>query len=371
MQGLTYKQKVPIGRDMYESWYQVEKSIMKFDRIFNKVEKFDARAMTDPINHERRERRMLDRKRERWVSNYTFFFGNLTEEEQQYRDYFETDVEADPEDDVVDEKFDEMHLANQGYMDPELYDFVDYTQIHDAHENYDDVIEQKIFKYKYRQNAMTNEDFQRRWTRVRDRFTERAKTRDPILEQSITDLLASDARDSSLATMALEPNSFRMVAEEETRPFREYMVEEAVQQYKDFYESDDEEQRFFEYMDNLTNRDKIRFMEIFEDFTVDQSDKKEYIMIQKRENNPELSVFANMVLDLVDFKDRVRPLSNDIAMLEQAQKYQKKNAAQVLAERAEFEQVLQDIRDGKDPVDAASRRIESEEGYSSIEVPEK
>ena len=52
-----------MGRDIYETWYKIEKSIMKFDRIFNKVEKFDARAMTDVVNHERRERRMLDRKR--------------------------------------------------------------------------------------------------------------------------------------------------------------------------------------------------------------------------------------------------------------------------------------------------------------------
>lgn len=150
---MTYQQKLPIGRDIYESWYQIEKSINKFDRIFNKVEKFDARAMTDPINHERRERRLRDRKRERWVSNYTFFFGNLTEEEQQYRDYFETELEADPEDDWIDEKMDDMHIANQGQFNPALYDFVDYTQTHDAHESYDDVIEQKLFKYKYRQFA--------------------------------------------------------------------------------------------------------------------------------------------------------------------------------------------------------------------------
>ena len=52
--------KVPFGKDLYETWYKIEKSIMKFDRIFNKVEKFEARAMTDPQNHERRERRMLE-----------------------------------------------------------------------------------------------------------------------------------------------------------------------------------------------------------------------------------------------------------------------------------------------------------------------
>jgi hypothetical protein len=43
-----------------------------------------------------------------------------------------------------------------------------------------------------------------------------------------------------------------------------------------------------------------------------------YAMIPKREHNPELSVFSNMVLDLVDFKDRVRPMSKDISMLEEA-----------------------------------------------------
>lgn len=241
MKELTFTQKIPIGRDIYETWYSIEKSIMKFDRIFNKVEKFDARALTDPVNHERRERRMLDRKRQRWVTNYTFFFGNLTEEEQQYRDYFETDMEVDPEDDWVDEKFDEIHISNSGDLDPARYDFVDYTQVHDAHEDYDDVVEQKLFKYKYRQNATDEVTFERRWHRVRDRFLERAKTRDPALEQSLGDLFATDARDASLATLALEPGKFRAVAAEETRPFREYMASEAIQQYKDYYESDTEE----------------------------------------------------------------------------------------------------------------------------------
>jgi len=85
---LTYAGKINFGRDLYENWFEIEKSIMKFDRIFNKVEKFDARSMSDPLNHERREKRMLDKKRERWTKNYTYFFGNLTEEEQMYRDYF-------------------------------------------------------------------------------------------------------------------------------------------------------------------------------------------------------------------------------------------------------------------------------------------
>ena len=49
---------------------------------------------------------MLSKKNERWNQNYTYFFGNLTEEEQQFRDYFESDMEIQLEDDKVDEKYD-------------------------------------------------------------------------------------------------------------------------------------------------------------------------------------------------------------------------------------------------------------------------
>lgn len=121
-----------------------------------------------------------------------------------------------------------------------------------------------------------------------------------------------------MAQIANDIDAHRDVALEETRPFREYMVDEAIHQYKDYYESDEEEQAFFEYLENFTNRDKIRMMEIFEDWSVDKLDNKQFAMIAKREYNPELSVFSNMVLDLVDFKDRVRPLSRDVAMLEYA-----------------------------------------------------
>lgn len=51
-------------------------------------------------------------------------------------------------------------------------------------------------------------------------------------------------------------------------------------------------------MDNLSNRDKIRFAEIFKDYTENKTDMKDFMMIEKREYNPKLSLFSNMVLDL-------------------------------------------------------------------------
>lgn len=48
------------------------------------------------------------------------------------------------------------------------------------------------------------------------------------------------------------------------------MVNESIQQYRDYYESDPEESQFFEYLDNLSNRDKIRFSELFDDPTLNK-----------------------------------------------------------------------------------------------------
>ena len=54
---------LPYGRDQFETWYKIEKAIRRFDRVFNKVEKFDSRKFIDPDNHERRELRMQERKK--------------------------------------------------------------------------------------------------------------------------------------------------------------------------------------------------------------------------------------------------------------------------------------------------------------------
>lgn len=96
---------------------------------------------------------MLDRKRERWTENYTYFFGGLTEGEQNYRDYFETDLEEDPEDSFIEDLIDKAEIAESGDLNPKRFDFVEIGLEETPHENFEDIIEDKIFKFKYRQNA--------------------------------------------------------------------------------------------------------------------------------------------------------------------------------------------------------------------------
>lgn len=311
----------PYGRDNYETWVGIEKAIRKFDRIFNKVEKFEARQFSDPDNHDRREKRMLERKQERWTDNYTYFFGGLTEEEQQYRDYFQTDIEDDFEDENLEDFNDAAAIASEDHFNPARYDFIETSLQDEVHENFEDIIEDKLFKYRYRQNADSAQVYARRMNRVISRFAERARHRDSSIEADLVDVYSRDDKDTSFAQAAVDYDNYKPTAVNETASTREYMVKEAVQQYRDYYESDNEEAGFFEYLDNLSNRDRVRFMEIFEDFTVDKRDTKEYVMIKKREFNPELSAFSNLLLDLVDFRDRVKPLAKDIALHDVSKNY--------------------------------------------------
>ena len=152
--------------------------------------------------------------------------------------------------------------------------------------------------------------------------------------------------------------------------FREYMVAEGVQQYKDYFETDAEEAGFMEHLDNLSNREKIRFMECYEDFTTRKMDTKNYVMIRKREYNPELSAIQNMVLDLVDFKDRVRPLSRDLALMESTRKYQKQNVEKLEKELESFAEMgaAVDALDTFDDYDPARQMKELKDVYTSIQT---
>lgn len=256
MAGQRITLPTPYGRDLYETWYEIEKSISKFDRLFNRIEKFNARKLSsEPQTHERRERRMTERTRERQVDNFAFFFGALTEEEQQYRDYFETDLENEPEDEYIEEMRDEARLASSGQFDPKLYDFLELGMIDEIHENFEDIIEDKIFKYKYRMNADAPELFAARNNRMIERFIERARTRDPAIEQDLAELYSQDEKDFSVAAALLDDLEMKESAHDGTQAWREYVAREGVQQYRDYYEDAAEEQPFFEYLDNLSNRD--------------------------------------------------------------------------------------------------------------------
>ena len=204
VRGQTVSSLVSYDREMYESWFKIEKAIRKLDRVFNKVEKFEARKFADPDNFERREARMLERKREREHSAFTYFFGNLTEEEQMYRDYYQTDIEQDPESEVLEAKFDEELILENGDFSHKRFQFLDQGLVFDNHESYEDLVEDKIFKFKYRKATDYGALYNKRQKRVVERFLQRLQTRDAAIEQDVAETLRQIQVKETLAALLVD-----------------------------------------------------------------------------------------------------------------------------------------------------------------------
>lgn len=58
-----------------------------------------------------------------------------------YRDYFETDIEVDPEDEVIEELADKDAIAAEGQFQFRKYDFIETSIIDEPQENMDDLVE--------------------------------------------------------------------------------------------------------------------------------------------------------------------------------------------------------------------------------------
>lgn len=87
--------------------------------------------------------------------------------------------------------------------------------------------------------ADDSEQYAMRMRRTESRFWRRSEERDNT--PKILDIFKRDMIDSSFAQYALDPENFKLTAENETNDYRQYMVNESVQQFKDYYESDAEE----------------------------------------------------------------------------------------------------------------------------------
>lgn len=317
------KDTLTMPRDVYETWYQVEKAIMKFDRIFNRYEKFHGRALFDPENHERRERRMLEKQDIRDKENYTFYFNGLDKQEQMYRDYYETDLENDayPESESLNELKDDATLRNSGDFDLNYIQLIETTAQNENREQIDDILGKLLFNYKYRQ--IGDVKFEERNRRVLRGFQERASLRDPKLVEDLGDKLENlSVRDNFVNEFIrdLKLGGAEVLEKNGLLDFAKYVAEEGLQQFKDYY---GEELPNADLIEELPEREKLRFAELyFNLYNKGLEYDKYYVTIPKRPYDNKKSIVSNFVEDLVDFNTRVRPIARNLAFRDSASKFQ-------------------------------------------------
>mmetsp|Transcript_8705 Transcript_8705/g.7661 ORF Transcript_8705/g.7661 Transcript_8705/m.7661 type:complete len:142 (-) Transcript_8705:735-1160(-) len=137
----------------------------------NRSLKFYNRKFIDTENHERREQRMRQRAQER-AGGIVSQLIEQSEIELQYRDYFETDLEDNPENETKEEFYDEAQVMLTGRYDLNNFDFQErytFSPVEDA-QTY---IQKKLWKFKYRIAAVPFEDHLRKEERMLAKSFER------------------------------------------------------------------------------------------------------------------------------------------------------------------------------------------------------
>jgi hypothetical protein len=64
--------------------------------------------------------------------------------------------------------------------------------------------------------------------RLVNRFSERAKNRNPELEANLFELYSKDSKDSSIAQLLIDDSKYNATAIKETAGMREYIIKEGV-----------------------------------------------------------------------------------------------------------------------------------------------
>ena len=330
---ISDRDKLIIPRDIFERWTEVERAIYKFDRVFNRYEKFHGRSAFDPVNHERRERRMMERKEKRENDNYTYYFGGLTEEEQMFRDYYETDLEEYPDSESIAKLKEEAEYRGSGDFDLKYIELVEPQVTFQDRLPVQDIIDKSLFKYKYR--SIADPKYNTRSERVISRFIERAKNRDPrifenfhekienfhLQNDTVSNILDLIKTESSKGSLSSNQKKY-----EDLMPYARYVAEEGLQQFKDYYETDEEEgiiSRKAEYYNDLNEANKLKFISCYENpLSKNLELENYYVSIPKRPYDNKKSIVSNFVEDLIDFNNRVRPIQRSLIFMDQSSIYQ-------------------------------------------------
>ena len=173
---------IPINKVDFQTMLDIEAAIRKTDRIYTSLRRFHARQFLDPANHSRREKRMLERMQRRQLDSYTVFFGGLSEQEQQVRDYFETD-EKDNLDEATLELLDEEAVRGMLEYRTEKFDFQELYSKQPV-EDASSIEDRLVFRFVNRRCIDTVSDFDRRQNRMIERSIKRLQTQNVLSSHS-------------------------------------------------------------------------------------------------------------------------------------------------------------------------------------------
>lgn len=296
-----YYPKVQFTCEDYQDLVTAETAIRKLDRIRDKIVKFNKRAILNPAQHERREARMNDRALTRTVGGLVNLVGT-NELELKYNDYYESEI--DPEEEVMAEMEDYEELFASG-----KFNFKNYEFIEDGLSNpvpaLMSTFEKKVFRFRHRKWQGDVASHYIRENRMILRHLDRLQQRSDEAEIDQEKLLEIYKKQGKTA------------AYEYAEPYREWVMTEAVNQYKDYFESDPEDLDEFEFM---VPSERATIGAIYKDYSRPMGELKFASRIETFKWNDQVSNVQNLGDHLRDLRNRILP-EVDAAATKGASKY--------------------------------------------------
>lgn len=223
---------VEFTKDNFENLVQAEIAIAHLNNHFKAVQRFNIRQFLDPANHQRREKRMLERSKERTQLSNTIYLNGHSENELKYRDYYESDSEA-LELLGVDAAAEKARILSNPEYNLKNFAFIEeYSALKNADAS--SYLDKKLFRFNYRQALFSAEDHQRKEARMQKRL-----------------------QDSGFAEKAAKLAQQEGSPQEAKNAFSELALSQALDNYKNYFESDLEED--FAYVESLPLSEKLAF----------------------------------------------------------------------------------------------------------------
>lgn len=216
---------------------------------------------------------MLERSRNRWDGSYTIFSGSLTEEQQRYRDYFETDLEKNNEDERLEEYLDRQEMLSDEKYSLRHFDFQEGYTV-GPEDDQTSFVEKKAFKFKYRRALDKPEEYERRNKRMVE---------------------AQKARFQKSGVQNLIENYIREPAKYE-KEYIKLIKSEAVSQYQDYFQTDKDEIETL-----VLEQNSVFFSTVFENWQLARRDSSSFQTFPLPAWNEELGFWSNAVSYLNEF----------------------------------------------------------------------
>lgn len=272
------RQRFEMNKIVYENLVTADAALTELNKHFKRMTKYYSRFYLDPINHERREARMLERSKQRVEKSHTIYLQDFSEEELQYRDYFETDLEVDKS--LERDPAGSLAAAKaQPELKAKKFIFTEeYTKAPEG--DMTSFIERKVFRFKYRVAFSEMNDHLRREKRMLESKSKRGyKELDKFAKTIDTNVLTyKSSKDSILAN----------------KEYLQALAKEAILDYKSYFESDLEED--FELIDKLPPAETLEFANAYENPMLEKISSlypKTHISIEKGKNEYEGGLFLS------------------------------------------------------------------------------